>query len=71
MAANVGIKIQDDEIVFGPMENVVLLVSGRIVVRNAKKAAGFIGHLGSSRSYIRIAPRAPESFHGAIVSFSG
>jgi hypothetical protein len=70
VAADVGIKIEDDEIARTAVEHEMFFVIRSVLLRFAENAAVTFGHIGSGRGDVFVPPGAPESFHqpGPILS---
>src|SRR5438067_3550104 len=63
VASDVGIQIEDDEIMGAPMEHEIVFVLGWILLRGAEDADGGRRHIGSARGDVSMSPGTPESFH--------
>src|SRR5438105_15403041 len=67
VTADVGVQIEDDEIVSAPMEHEILFIVGWILLRGAENAGGGLRHIGSARGDISMSPATPESFHNSLI----
>ena len=67
VTADVGVQIEDDEIVSAPMKHEILFIVGWILLRCAENAGGGLRHIGSARGDISMSPGTPESFHNNLI----
>src|SRR2546429_6535279 len=63
VTGDVGIQIENDEIMSAPMEHEIVFVLGWILLRGAENAVGGLRHIGSARGDVSMSPGTPESFH--------
>ena len=67
VTGDVGIQIEDDEIVSAPMEHEILFIVGWRLLGFAENASGGLGHIGSARGDVSMSPWTPESFHNNLI----
>ena len=64
MSADVGITIENDEIVLAAIEDEILRVVGGTFLGYTEDAVLFVGHFGTGFGDVFVPPGAPKSIHG-------